>query len=366
MLRKEKSWNNWRDTKIDPDDFNNEPQSGIIINKNVSRYNWSHFSNNKTYIRLHDPRGFEFEISPENLIGILMNGDCSKRVLDGEFVYSWSGTDLVLLPCNSEEYQKSLEFTKLQSNKIGVKDLIPGFSYGTKREKDVIYMGKFDWYTRVPVHEEDISRDNTPLYKIQRINIVKYNQICKKQHIFYINGIMQTKSSLDFLSHKNGDEPVTNYAELMDDLNSNIHISPIVDIEEEFYEFKPIIGKTLYYGDGLLNPAHIILSPDNHGYYDNLILSCPRVYNRDSGEYCIDFNNFRFELHTRASIIFDLKDNRIKTKYTSNTSKYVECSAQQLNSQFKFVKIFAKMKNGKRVEIVASPYGGSIGSILFY
>ena len=34
-LRKEKSWQGWRDGKIKPSDFDNEPTSGFVLNKGV-------------------------------------------------------------------------------------------------------------------------------------------------------------------------------------------------------------------------------------------------------------------------------------------------------------------------------------------
>ena len=60
-LRKETSWNSWRDEKIEPDDFDNEPTRGFVLNKKVGgdRYGWNP---RQTYTRVYDPRGFEFEI----------------------------------------------------------------------------------------------------------------------------------------------------------------------------------------------------------------------------------------------------------------------------------------------------------------
>ncbi len=148
VLRKETSWEGWRDKKIPSESYENVPTSGFMINRNVERYNWGHFSNNRSYIRIHDPRGFEFEITPENLIGILMSGDCNRRLLDGEFVYSWHGTNLVLLPVASEVYKECQTFTSLQVLKLSAKSLVPGLTYRTKQMVDYIYLGKFDWTER--------------------------------------------------------------------------------------------------------------------------------------------------------------------------------------------------------------------------
>ena len=40
-LRKEKSWNGWRDNTIDPNDFDNEPTRGFVLNKKVGDYGGS-------------------------------------------------------------------------------------------------------------------------------------------------------------------------------------------------------------------------------------------------------------------------------------------------------------------------------------
>lgn len=81
VFRKEKSWQQWRDKNIKPIELDNSPQEGFCLNKEIERYNWSHFSSNRSYIRMYDPRGIEFEVSPENLIGILTESNCLREVL---------------------------------------------------------------------------------------------------------------------------------------------------------------------------------------------------------------------------------------------------------------------------------------------
>lgn len=148
VLRKERSWNSWCDDEIEKHSFQNEPTSGFMLNKNVTRYNWGYFSSDRSYIRVHDPRGFEFEISPENLIGILMSDNCNRRILEGSYVYSWHGTELVLLPTTSEDYEASKSFTDLQATTLSAKDLVEGRTYRTKKEVDYVYIGRFNWYER--------------------------------------------------------------------------------------------------------------------------------------------------------------------------------------------------------------------------
>lgn len=144
-MRKEQSWQSWRDKKIEADNFANEPTSGFVLNKGVGgqRASWGWNARNE-YIRVYDPRGFEFEISVANLLFILSESNSFKgKGLEGEFVYSWEGTELVLLPVNSFEYKASTEFTALQSMKITKSDMKEGRVYQHKNTNNLIYIGRF-------------------------------------------------------------------------------------------------------------------------------------------------------------------------------------------------------------------------------
>src|SRR5689334_19185128 len=78
-LRKEASWNSWRDYNIEPLEFDNEPTEGFVLNKGVGGVKQSYGWNTRNeYIRVYDPRDFEFEISVSNLLFILRECDCSK------------------------------------------------------------------------------------------------------------------------------------------------------------------------------------------------------------------------------------------------------------------------------------------------
>lgn len=149
-LRKEASWNSWRDDKIPNDEFDNIPTEGFVLNKKAGDYStgWDH---RHAYCRVYDPRGFEFEITIENLLYILENANCIKgKGLEGEFIYGWDGKDLVLMPVESPDYKEISEFNKIVHNNecIKAKDLIIGATYLTKDNENWIYMGKFDVYDR--------------------------------------------------------------------------------------------------------------------------------------------------------------------------------------------------------------------------
>ncbi len=223
-LRKEKSWQTWRDDQIKPEEFDNTPQDGFILNKGIERYNWSHYGSGRSYIRIYDSRGIEFEITPENLIGILTETNCSRRGLEGEFVYAWKGTDLVLLPCCSEEYQKACVYTALQGKKISAHDLKEGCSYTTKKGEEVIYMGRCSWFQWTT----GASRDRFS----QRKHVFAY--LTRPKHPWNDDVIMTRffpKNDATFLAELNNPDPVGNYPQLVEEFQGDIHSSVVVSWE---------------------------------------------------------------------------------------------------------------------------------------
>ena len=114
-LRKEVSWENWRSKDIEPEEFDNTPTEGFVLNKKVGGYK-SGWDFRQSYVRVYDPRGFEFEITVPNLLFILENTSSIKgKGLEGEFVYAWSGTELVLLPTAAPDY---IDLTNLNDKRF--------------------------------------------------------------------------------------------------------------------------------------------------------------------------------------------------------------------------------------------------------
>lgn len=185
VLRKKASWESWRDNNIEPEDFSNEPTSGFVLNKKVGDYvsDWNH---RQAYVRVYDPRGFEFEITIENLLYILENANSIKgKGLEGEFVYAWDGKELVLLPVESPDYQEISQFNKIlhEKNFVKAKDLIVGATYKSKDNQEWIYMGRFDLKD---TESEQIftgrsnDRWSSPQYKYV------YHNISKGKHHFFV------------------------------------------------------------------------------------------------------------------------------------------------------------------------------------
>lgn len=168
-LRKETSWNSWRKTDLGNDIFDNEPTSGFVLNKKAGDYStgWNH---RQAYVRVHDPRGFEFEISVQNLLYILENATSTKgKGLEGDFIYGWDKTDLVLIPCEAPDYKELKELNELRhaGKKIGTKDMKLGAAYLTKKNEEYIYLGRFteyDWHGEPSTKPKFWFYDRTLMY----------------------------------------------------------------------------------------------------------------------------------------------------------------------------------------------------------
>lgn len=145
-LRKEKSWTGWCDSSIPSDEFDNKPTTGFVIHKGQQRFaDW--FGTGRTMIRIHHPDGFEFEITVNNLMNILMHSDVSKRDIVQECVFAWGGTELVLLPTNSIEYLESVAHTKKQDLVVSTKSLVPGVMYSQKKSTTpLMYVGFYEYF----------------------------------------------------------------------------------------------------------------------------------------------------------------------------------------------------------------------------
>lgn len=225
-LRKQASWESWRDKTIEPVEYSNLPMDGFTLNRDIKRYSGEWFSSHRTMIRVHDPRGFEFEVTTENLIAILMHTDCLRRGLIGKFVYAWIGPELVLLPTNSEEFQQAQRFTAGLSKKVSAKSLVAGATYRTKKGEEVVYVGRLNWYSY---------SSKGYLYTGLRREEKRYVFTQDNGKSFF------SKSSVEFLSEPLSTEPVSNYAEIVDKFNKKLYARKIVKYDFRLVDFKPKI-----------------------------------------------------------------------------------------------------------------------------
>lgn len=206
---------------VAPIEFDNTPTEGFVLNRKAGGENWG-WNPRQTYCRVYDPRGFEFEITIQNLLFILQETNSIKgKGLEGQFVYSWDKKDLVLLPVGCQEYKSSSGFTSLQDKKIELKTLIEGAVYKTKKEESVIYLGKFDWW-EWKSKTTNTSAKGLFSHSFSETTTIRDN---KKKLIFFNlkDNTFVSYDKVDKLAECINDTPVSNYAELVSNYLKSKH-----------------------------------------------------------------------------------------------------------------------------------------------
>lgn len=281
-LRKEASWQSWRNKNIPNTEYDNVPTEGFVLNKKVGDYStgWDH---RKSYCRVYDPRGFEFEITIENLLYILQNTTSTVgKGLEGDFVYGWDGKDLILIPTCSPDYQSIIKYSSIvnDNNHIKVKDLKIGATYLDKNNDKYIYMGKFDRWNYCYKKNGKLFEYMDQMENYCKKNNIKPDEIIKgyyswdrekevwnpdeegqmpfeKCHVFYKenesnrNGSFLWVKSLGnkFISCID-DNCREDYADLFDKLECTINYSPIDNSKDNiiyysFDEFRNYVNKNV-------------------------------------------------------------------------------------------------------------------------
>lgn len=300
VLRKEASWNSWRDKDIPDLSLSNIPTSGFVLNKKAGGYSsgWNH---RQTYVRVYDPRDFEFEISVPNLLYILENTNSIKgKGLEGEFVYGWDGTDIVLIPTSSPDFTEITQFNDILKEKkhIKGKELLLGAAYKSKDNRKLIYLGRYDYYG----------------WKGEKEG---------KKYFFYNEdrySYLETMKTLgDKIISVVSEECVENYAELMDKLESDSHYSPYDQSKDEFvdcdYElFKSKVtndrwGTKFHSGHGVIKVSENY--PDPSFYKVSIEVPTSWSYTRDEVIYKGSLED-----------IYETYKPKYKNKYLANGKLY--------------------------------------------
>lgn len=265
-LRKEKSFNSWIDHKIPTVETKNKVISGFRILTNIKR-NPYHFGDATEKVRIFDPRGFEFEISISNLIFLFDHGNLIDLEYQGECVFAWDGTELVLLPVNSLVYKENTAKMENITKNVKAKDLIVGASYSLKKKnEEYVYLGHYYY-----CHDFNLEKSIDAL--IRKLNVNKDNHYIsceklrdsrKKTHIFLNlrRGFFELTSltTLNTLSHMINKEAIS-----LEDMNALISIPLISDkgFEEGVEDREERKGAACFFED---EKYELFLSRDNSYY----------------------------------------------------------------------------------------------------
>jgi hypothetical protein len=244
-LRKETSWNSWRDEKIPNEEFENTPTEGFVLNKKVGGYCYD-WNPRQTYSRVHDPRGFEFEITIPNLLYILENTNSIKgKGLEGKFVYGWSGSDLLLIPEAAPEYAKYVEFSEVITKSVKAKDLVLGGTYKTNKDEEVVYLGRFDYWDSNYRWRDYSEREHRYTYTNKGLHHFFYRPKESRNSFFML---LTIKSLSGRIVQEVSNVPVPDYAKLMDKLEHQSCYSPYDKTKDKFVTAKPSnMNTTLFF-----------------------------------------------------------------------------------------------------------------------
>lgn len=119
--------------------LDNKPMIGFKIGRAVRRY--GRFSGNSSKIRVEDPRGFELEISIENMLMLMNSNIIEDGELVAECVWGRDGNANVLLPLNSEPYAHYLQTQQKKAAVIGLKNVKVGDSIELLTGEKGVYLG---------------------------------------------------------------------------------------------------------------------------------------------------------------------------------------------------------------------------------
>lgn len=355
-LRKETSWNGWCDKKMGSDEFDNSPTEGFVLNRNVGgvRNSYGSWSSDIRIekVRVYDPRGFEFEIDVPNVLAILQECTSTKgKGLEGTYVYGWNGASLVLIPTASEDYKNAVAYTEIQGHSISSKELVVGGSYKTKKLKDIIYLGRFEWFEEKynrkkrcnewtctkkhifadlnPEHWWDNEEDEDENLTVEDFDTPKeYEQHLKyleqhkkemeKQKADAIKNGEDVKfftfGSASTLAVCNSDTAVSNYAELLDRFAKTKNASMPKELIETKVTPKPEAKENRYGHEN--KDENLYFLKDKDGSYISLQVRAKSYYDYKTSKY--EFKGFELNLYNRFS--FD-KDGSFKSDYVSYSDR---------------------------------------------
>lgn len=130
-----------------PQEYTNELLEGFVLNKKAGDYKGDWGNHRQAYARVYDPRGFEIEITIENLLYILDYASSFKgKGLEGKFIYGWDDKQLVLLPEGSPDFEEINSYNDLLSQSLDKDKLVIGGIYLKADKTRHVYLGKLPAY----------------------------------------------------------------------------------------------------------------------------------------------------------------------------------------------------------------------------
>lgn len=148
VIRKEDSWNKWRDKSLGESEYSNELCSGFKLVEFRNSYSFR-FGYRDSHVLLSHPLGFIFEITISNFYELVMVDGVQNGTINGSQVLSWEKGELYLLSKRSELYAEACRFTeRLYNNEPAKIVMQPGRVYKMRNGSRFLYLGVEDVYVK--------------------------------------------------------------------------------------------------------------------------------------------------------------------------------------------------------------------------
>jgi len=362
-LRKENSWRGWIEEELGTNEYDNVPTEGFVLNRPVGGVRQSYgWDARIEKVRVFDPRGFEIEITMENLLFILQEtNSIVGKGLEGEFVYGWAGTALILMPVKSKEYQDSKNYTTLQSTKVGKSDMVPGCTYTTKDMDKLLYLGRFDFYGTESCMLDNVYSYQTSINKVHIFKNLNYVEpqpdpvfeTDEEEEAYYDAQEYITHNTYDkYITHKgftkisvrNTDTPADDYADLLEEFYQSekgsapkqLHLVP-----KQLHEIlEPVSRDTMYDRDNNTEYYRI-----ENGNFVKFSISEEWDWSYNSKE-----NTFKGYSLSTGNDKISLKDGRLISKYVydSRNKKPKYYTIEEIKAM-EFFDLIVELESGKMV-----------------
>lgn len=145
-LKRKRTVDNWVSSNqrhrskipIDKTTIKNELLSGFKLSNSNRRW-----TTQNVVWRVIDPRGFEIEISSENLMTLMSDTAIIRGEILGRLIYGRTTGSNVLLHENSEEYTDAVKMTEVVSSVISIRDIKPGYEVSLHNGMELQYFGYY-------------------------------------------------------------------------------------------------------------------------------------------------------------------------------------------------------------------------------
>jgi len=305
-IKKENSWNNWRDQLLAPIELDNVLLDGFsLLNTTKRSSDW--FGTGRSVWRIQHPSGYTFEIDSSNFEGIIQSvGINAGGSIAGKCILVWRGQKLLLAPEKSVLYKESSAATKRQLSTIDINDVKIGSKVRLKDNTTGIYLGKFkglfashprdesyityyNWYDKYFILLDKVKSS----YKKSNLDINPKLNICE---IINEDNLLSNDEALDIIKKELIQYSVDNYTEVY-----------AASIEAKKYE--------LYFEESQIDVSSLISKKDQYPYVKlkNDEIGWLRVYN----EYKHDSNLF-YKYEIKDNRLINLSDMDSRKYYNSN------------------------------------------------